>query len=103
MTPPASNGKLERLLSEKRTSLNNDALDDLLMVSTMDCPLMEFNADKAIDIWWADKARRPSQKTRKSYTKRSSSSTITSDSESETEEASLLDDWDNWVDSETDD
>ena len=69
----------------------------------MDCPLKEFNADKAIDLWWADKARRPSQKTRKSYTKRSSSSTITCDSKSETEEASLLDDWDNWVDSETDD
>lgn len=36
--------------------------DDLLMVTTMDSSLEDFNADKAIDLWWADKARRPSHK-----------------------------------------
>ena len=109
---PASNGKLERLFSqvnviksEKRTSLTNAALDDLLMVSTMDTSLKDFNADKAIDLWWEDKTHRPSQKKRKPYTKRGTSmatSLTTSDSESETEVANLLDDWDHWVDSDSD-
>lgn len=42
-------------------------------------------------------------KKRKPYAKRSSNSSSTAcDSESETEEANLLDDWDNWVDSDSD-
>ena len=48
--------------SEKRTSLNNDTIDYLLMVSTMDSSLENFNADKALDLWWADKVHIPSQK-----------------------------------------
>jgi len=109
---PASNGNLQRLFSQlniiksnKRTSLADDTLDDLLMVSTMNSPLKDFNPDKAIDLWWEDKVRRPTQKQRKQYKKRggdqpSSSTTQDSESESESESFQLLDDWDKWMDSD---
>ena len=55
---PASNGNLERVFSQlnviksnKRTLLANDTLDDLLMVSTMNSLLKDFNPNKAIDLW----------------------------------------------------
>ena len=111
---PASNEKLERIFSQlniiesnKKTSLTNDTLDDLLMVSTMGSPLEEFNPDKAIDLWWGDKIRRPMQKKRKLYEKQGASgaqprSSTTSDSESESGSIQLLDEWDNWVDSDSD-
>ena len=92
---PASNGNLERVFSQlnviksnKRTSLLNDTLDDLLMVSTMTSPLKDFNPDKAIDLWWGDKVRRPTQKKRKQYEKRGGDQPCSStapDSESESE------------------
>ena len=63
----------------------------------MGSSLEDFNADKAIAFWWADKACRSSQKKRKPYVKQSSGtcSSTAYDSESETKEANLLDDWDN--------
>ena len=83
--------------SNKRTSLTNDTLDDLLMVSTMCSPLKDFNPNKAVDLWWREKVRRPNQKSRKQHEKRG----VASDSESEIE-MDLLDTWDNWVESDTD-
>ena len=74
----ASNGKLERVFSQlnvvksnKRTSLTTDTLDDLLMVSTMNCALEDFNPDHAIDVWWVDKPSGPTQKQRKQYKRQS--------------------------------
>ena len=81
---PASNGNLQRLFSQlniiksnERTSLADDTLDELLMVSTMNSPLKDFNPDKAIDLWWEDKVHRPTQKQRKQYKKQNSKMLVT--------------------------
>ena len=106
---PASNGSLERAFSQvnviklkKRTSLSSNTLDDLLMVSTMTTPLKDFDPDNAIDLWWGDKVRRPTQKKKQCNDDQPCSSTVQPDleSESETESLQLLDNWDNWMESD---
>ena len=73
---PASNGKLECAFSQmnviktnKRSSLTNKSLDDLLLLATDGAPLKEFCPDAAIDLWWTDKLCRPNQRKRKKYKK----------------------------------
>ena len=65
-TLPVFNGKLERFFStlkllkvDKRSSLGNELLDDLLTLNTDRVPLKDFNPDKSISLWWSDKVRRP--------------------------------------------
>ena len=111
---PSSNGKLERVFSqvnviksEKRTTLSNEALNDLLMLTSNPTPLNNFSPDKAIGLWWGAKARRPNQRKRKVYKKRSqlSSSTSsstepidsTSENHSSDSDTCILDDWDNYM------
>ena len=114
---PASNGKLEQVFSQlnviktnKRTSLTNESLDDLLLLSSDCVPLKDFNPDNAIDLWWKDRVRRPHQSSRRVYTKRALSSNLPdgegtgSSSQTESEENSddntdgdLLGDWDDWM------
>ena len=118
---PASNGKLERVFStakviksEKRSTLSNESLDNLLVLNSEKIPLQKFNPDHSIDMWWDSKRRRPQQKARKKYAKwfsvqsstDSSGAATTSDtcdlmdSEAESDSDSLqniLDDWDNWI------
>ena len=55
---PASNGKLERVFSQmnviktnKRSSLTDESLDDLLLLTTDGAPLKDFCSDAAIDLW----------------------------------------------------
>ena len=137
---PSSNGMVERLFSQmkiaktkKRSLLSNEALDDLLTITSARMPLKEFSPDEAIDLWWSDRVRRPNQKPRKPYRKRkhtrkvqekaaASITTSTSDyveilsSESEVEIRSeiesdsdepfnMLGEWDDWMgfDDEADD
>ena len=111
---PASNGKLERLFStlnvikvEKRSSLNNSTVNDLLMINSDCVPLKSFCADFSIDLWWRGKTRRINQQPRKQYNKRrtlssadepcSSSSSQTLPTEEE-EMIDVLEDWDDWLD-----
>ena len=89
--------QLNVIKSSKRSLIANDTLDDLLMVSTMNSPLKDFNPNKAIDLWWEEEVCRPTQKQRKKYKKPgndqpSSSTTPDSESESESELFQLLDD-----------
>lgn len=110
---PASNGKLERVFStlgaikvDKRTRLSNQSLDDLLLLNSGKIPIVSFNPDPSIDLWWSAKARRPSQKERKEYRPRSSdrpSSSLEIDQEdSESEVEDMLDCWDGLMDSDSD-
>ena len=76
---PASDEKLERVFStlattkvDKRSRLNNESLDDLLLLNSTRVPIASFDPDPSIDLWWSAKARRPSQKERKEYRPRSS-------------------------------
>ena len=104
---PVSNGKLERcfstlklIKSEKRSSLSNETLDDLLALTVDPIPLKSFNPDASIELWWKDKLRRPNQQPRKAYEKQSgqSSATIDITGDEETPEIELtLDDWDEWM------
>ena len=73
---PSSNGMIERLFSQmkvaktkKRSLLSNEALDDLLTITSSRVPLKEFSPDEAVDLWWDDRGRRPNQKPRKPYRK----------------------------------
>ena len=114
---PASNGKLERIFSQlnliktnKRATLANESLQDLLALNSEKLEISEFNPDQAIRLWWEAKQRRPSQSQRKSYKPRSQSGTSTSSSAQDTslactsdterddlEPESFLDDWDEFV------
>ena len=69
---PASNGKLERIFStakviksEKRATLSNESLDDLLVLNSDKIPSQNFNPYHSINMWWDSKRRRPQQKPRK--------------------------------------
>ena len=103
---PVSNGKLERIFSvlklikvDRRSSLGNDTLKDLLTLNTDGRSMENFSPDPCIDLWWQAKTRRPDQKKRKVYKKRAEE-TIESetDSSSDDDDTFLLDDWDNWLD-----
>ena len=113
---PASNGKLERCFStlklikaDRRCSLSNDTLDDLLILNTDRVPLQDFNPGAAIDLWWKSKIRRLNQPPRKQYAKHQdaakNSREIETDHESEDEagESVLLNDWDEWLNTSDDD
>jgi len=104
---PVSNGKLERVFSvlklikvDRRSSLGNDTLKDLLMLNTDGVSMDNFNPDSSIDLWWKAKTRRPDQKKRKKYKKRTTSQAeVETESSDQSDDTFLLDDWDNWLDS----
>ena len=103
---PVSNGKLERIFSvlklikvDRRSSLGNDTLKDLLMLNTDGISMDNFNPDPSIDLWWKAKTRQPDQKKRKKYKKRSAGQTeLEIESSDQSDGTFLLDDWDNWLD-----
>ena len=95
---------LERIFSvlklikvNRRSSLGNETLKDLLMLNTDGTSMENFNPDPCIDLWWQAKTRRPDQKKRKKYNKREGCESETENSSSD-DDTFLLDDWDNWLD-----
>ena len=46
---------------KNRSLLSNESLDDLLLLNTDKVPLSSFNPERAIELWWNDKTRRPNQ------------------------------------------
>ena len=90
--------------------------NELNFVSVRKRKLAGFSPDRAVQLWWHTKQRRPNQSVRKKYRPRSSSrklalgpstSTVTESASSSdnvdsidgdsVEEQSLLDDWDDWM------
>ena len=74
---PVSNGKLERVFStmknikqEKRSSMSNELLDDLLVINVEKVNVEDFNPDDSNELWWKAKTRHPNQKKRKEYRKK---------------------------------
>ena len=102
---PVSNGKLERIFSvlkllkvDRRSSIGNETLKDLLMINTDGASMDNFNPDPSIDLWWRAKTRRPDQTKRKKYKTRAAAGQSELDSDSSNSEDNiLLDDWDNWL------
>ena len=101
---PASNGKVERVFSQmkeikgnKRSSLSNETLDDLLLISTAKISMKQFDADPAIKLWWNDKVRRPVCKVKVPASAAELDSSHDSSSSSNSEDMHLLSDWDSIV------
>ena len=104
-TLPVSNGKLERVFStlkvikvDKRSSLGNDLLDDLLVLNTDRVHLKDFNPDCSISLWWSDKVRRPNQWPRKEYSAHSGQTGQVQEEEEDSEPTEMLLEWDEWLD-----
>jgi len=55
---------------KKRSLLSNEALNDLLTITSAQVPLKQFSPDEPIELWWSDRVRRPNQKSKKPYKKR---------------------------------
>ena len=83
---------------DKRSSLGNELLDDLLTLNTDSVVLKEFNPDQSISLWWSDKARRPNQQPRKKYAARCSLEHDSDSEESNCASGDLLEEWDEWLD-----
>jgi len=103
---PASNGKVERVFSQvnliksnRRVQLSTETLNDLLTIATHTESIEDFNPDPAIDLWWKDKVRRPSQKPRKPYKKRAKLAAHDENSSNDCDDdvVPLLDIWDEWM------
>ena len=108
---PASNAKVERVFSaaniiktEKRTVLANSSLDDLLEINCDAVSVADYIPDKAIQLWWDDKVRRPNQKPRKKYRRHDTGANETesqSESDDDDDDTDWLEEWDNLIESES--
>ena len=63
---PVSNAAVERVFSRinitksnRRCSLSEDRLDELVRIAIDGLPLKQWDASLAIKLWWSDKQRRP--------------------------------------------
>lgn len=108
-TLPVSNGKLasfstmKNIKVDKRLSMSNELLDDLLVINVDKVNIEEFKADHSIDLWWRSKTRCPNQTARKVYEKGkevqgTSSTSIDSDSSNSPSDSDILGEWDHWMD-----
>ena len=100
-TIPVSNGHLERCFSQmkilktdKRSSLNEQRLDNLLRIQLEGPSPNQWDAKGAVQLWWNDKTRRTDRSSR-----RPSSSAVISLSDSDNEDEPQLDlnDWEQWL------
>ena len=86
---------LKLIKSEKQCSLSEDHLDDLLRIAIDGPPLIEWDPEKAIQLWWKDKRRRSVHDHRKPPTKTQESE---SESDSSEQEAELItEEWEDFV------
>ena len=60
---------MKNIRADKRSSMSNELLDDLLVINVDKVNIEEFKADHSIDLWWRSKTRRPNQTARKVYEK----------------------------------
>ena len=102
---PVANGHVERIFStlkhiksEKRSSLSEDHLDDLLRISVDGPPLKKWDAGGAINLWWREKQRRQVNDKRAAPKRKQKPDTAESLSESESKtELGLLDCWESFI------
>ena len=99
---PASNGKVERIFSRlkniksiRRTSLGEEKLDELLRIAEGP-DTSQWQPASALKLWWVDKTRRTRRTVRAVST--SEGSTLI---EEETTTPFNSQDWDDWMNSDT--
>ena len=98
---PIANGRVERVFSQlkliknsRRTCLGENSLDHLLRINVEGPPLADWDATRAVELWWRDKTRRVNhQDTRSAPTK---SQAREEETDTEHEEFSL-EDWEKWI------
>ena len=102
---PMSNGHVERIFStlkliktERRSSLCEDYLDNILRIMVDGPPLSEWNPSKAVQLWWNDKQRRSVSDTRKAPKKNADDDAPPSSSQSES--VLNLEEWEHLVESD---
>ena len=96
---PFTNSMVERAFStlkvvktDRRTSLLTSTLDDLMEINVEGPNPQDISADDAVQLWWADRVRRPSQGARK--VRSTATETLPGDSDSAPEvQEFTLDDW----------
>ena len=100
---PLSNGHVERCFSQlkltksdRRSCLKQDRLDNLLRIRIEGPPLDKWKSDKAIQLWWGDKTRRVNR------SETLPTSTASATAATGEEFSWSLDNWDNWLESESD-
>ena len=97
---PIANGRVERVFSQlkliknsRRTCLGEDTLDQLLRIdiNVEGPPLADWDATRALELWWREKTRRVNHKDSRSAPSRPQE-------EMETEhETFSVDDWEEWI------
>ena len=100
---PMANGHLERVFSQlkliktnRRISLKESTLDQLLQINTECPPLCEWDASVAMDLWWTEKTRRVNQK--EPHSASTSVNTHQGDEQEAEHEVSFsLEDWEEWM------
>ena len=95
---------LKIVKNNRRTKLKTGTLSDLLDIKEEGPSLTNFNAEKAVSMWWGacKTSRRDSQAPRKEYRPREKeqSETLTeTSSDTQEEQAITLEDWDDWFQS----
>ena len=95
---PFTNSIMERAFctmkvvkTNHRTSLLTSTLDDLMEINVEGPTPESFSAADAVQLWWADRIRRPNQRARKDYHPRPTDNAVSESSDSEPEEFALHD------------
>ena len=81
--------------------MSNELLDDLLVINVEKVNAEDFKADDSIELWWKAKTQRPNQQQRKEYRKKQGEIQDThnsSDTDSDSTDTDILEDWDSWMD-----
>ena len=111
---PFSNSRVEQAFSSLkviktriRTNLSTSTLCDLLELNIEGPPLSSFNPEAAVELWWKDcnTTRRVHQQPRKQYRPRKGKQdqAPTGDSQSDREQDLILEEWDRWFKTDSDD
>ncbi len=94
-----ANGRVERVFSQlkliknsRRTCLGENTLDQLLRINVEGPPLADWDATRALELWWREKTQRVNHKDSGSAPRRPQ------EEETETEHKTFSpDDWEEWI------
>ena len=86
--------KLKIIKTDRRCSLHTSTLDDLMEINIEGPTFENFSSSASVDLWWADRIRRPNQ----SSSVRPSSSVPDSEDQGTSTDSISLDRWDELFD-----
>ena len=91
--------QLKVIKTNRRACLGENRLDSLLRIATTAPPLSQWNASRAVELWWSDKMRRNVEDSRAPLTKRLRTDTDSDSAGTEcmSPTAITLSDWEDWA------